>query len=250
MSPETDILAPAPAWTDEMAERCRADGRNHVWKRETADDLRRRLTSDVLLMENVIGGPTPERITAMRAHCSAKLAWLDANPGDDLNDKSVAAYLSICRQHMRTLTELKSALSWVAEIEDNSLNLEKKSDTRANLERRVYDEERDAARWLEKCLTIEQAAFLGELLARSWRRHPRFRMYRDHTRDSGYSGTVMIDLRARVSRGSVGFEDALSRASTLAEVKRLLALWHTDATVSLSDGVKVFKGEGFTIFPA
>lgn len=248
MSTETDILAPAPAWSDELAERLREEGLNHISKREAAADLRRRLPSDVLLMENVIGGPTPERITAMRAHCAAKLAWLEANPGDDLTPERVKRCMDICRDELVPLTELHKALHWVEEIENNSMMLEQKSPTRKAIESRIYHEERTACRWLERCVTEEDSEFLSVLASRSYRARERFRLSRDKSLGSRGGVMLFIDLSPRLTAVAAGLESALARCRTLADVKRLMAVFQTPCRVVTEDGERVVVGEGFRIF--
>ena len=61
---------------------------------------------------------------------------------------------------------------------------------------------------------------------------------------------ILIDLKPRLSVIGAGFESALSRVTTLAEVKRLLGIFQTEARVVTEDGERVIVGDGFKIFRA
>jgi len=223
---------------------------NHLEKAERVKEVRERLSSDQKLMENVIGGydANPEKIAEHRRWNEEKLAWFLANPGDGQTPERIASAVRCCRDELVTLTDLHRALSWVEEIENNSMELQAKSPTRTAMESRIYREERDAARWLERCVTVAEVAFLSELAARSWRRRARFRMQRERWLGCRGGMMMLIDLKPRLSVVGAGFECALARVATLVEVKRLLGIFQTEARVVTEDGERVVVGEGFKIF--
>lgn len=217
---------------------------NHVEKAKRLRDLTFRLTSDGQLMLNAIGERTPERIAATRRYVEAQVAWLKANPGDDLTPERVAMWVKWAKDDLPNLQALSSAVSWVKEVEQDD---DEPSKTCKALESRFERAAKEAGEHLGCALRVDQVELLHKIYARTYRFQKRFRVFNLYRSSSG--PFKLVHLTVRVGYGFYDFGRLVEQAATLSEVRQLANIWHTAFVSSREDGVTVLRGEGIEIRP-
>lgn len=228
-------------------------------KLEWLSDLKFSLTSDGQLMHNVIDFDqqgrcrTPEGIAAHRRYTGLEVAWLEANPGDDLTPDEIARHVKWARDAMPHAQELRIAVNWCKEVEEwHESEPDKKSETLRALERKLGDATDEVRRHLRSAITMAQSDFLAEVNARSHRFKRRFRLERTNRSYLELHRYRLIDFaqtehRRRLLHAS--FSRSVEHAATLKEVKAICAAWHAECKVEIRDGASFVVGDGFEAVP-
>lgn len=237
----------------EITERKRKD--NAIAKLKRLSDLRWEILDEHRLMLNWIDfdhrGRTPEVIAAHKRYTAAQIAWLIANPGDDLTPEHVAFLLSIARKDLPHCAELKCAVDWVKEVEEYFPEVDpeaKRSETLRKLEAKLEAAINDVRYYLTDTLYFPDAELLAEINARGWRHKRRFRLMdtRDH---AGRKVWQLRDIMIRAGGMFATFERTIGQAKTLAEVKSICRIWDAPIKTQIRDGATFVIGDGFEIVP-
>jgi hypothetical protein len=234
----------------------RKKNNNALSKRQELSDLRWRILDENRLMLNVIDfdhkGRTPEKIAAHRRYCQAEIDWLTANPGDDLTPEVVALWRKFAREDLPRCEELKAAVTWCEEVEEYSPHDPdfKPSETLRKLRSKLSDAVADARRHLTYALALPDFDFLCALQHRSWtgrgKRWWRFQDLRDYRARKHWE---LRDLSIVAFGLAQSFDSALHSCRTLAEVKRVCAIWDCPVKVERRDGASFVLGDGFEVIP-
>lgn len=245
----------APAEIAEIASKVDASFRkeklNTVEKRKKLSEARHRayIDSDERLLVNVInfdGLSRPHLIARQRAFARASVAWLEANPGDDMDAEHRALHLRLAGDDLARALDLELALSEVQGIEED---WDEPSRTRKLLKERLDEAMYGIGSWLSGILTVEQVELLKRLGYggdHTWRWRPRWRLDRNRTRTSG-ARVILLDAPLRVHLCE-SFESCLRHADTQRDVRALLACWGEEAELVRDAKCPRFVGRGFEIF--
>ncbi len=226
----------------------REKGMNFLRKQELLRDEKFRLRDEAQLRWSCGFGRsemrdqwTPEVAAYYRAKVEASIAWLEANPGDDLPPARVERLMGLVRRAQAEAERLCHAVEWVQEVEDNCLELEAKSRTRECLEKKFYEAKREVTSCLGDLVRKEEMDFVCAMSQRWFSRRSlrRWRVYRDEH----YPRLLLTDFAIAPAR-CVEFENIVGAAKSLKDVKRLLAVWHMDCRVVEEDGAKIVQSEG------
>lgn len=246
------------ASAEEMAAHVAAEHRkredNALYKLKNLSDLRFRLLSDEQLMLNWIDfenrGRTPEVIAAHRRYVQAEIDWLEANPGDDLTPERIGCWVQTAREGLPLCTELNAAVSWVKEV-DEYREGDPQSETLRKLVSKRDEAIKDVGRQLAYALLWNDVEFLTTLDRRTHRFQRRFMILETgNFWDRKTLSLRGVSIYVRHKRFLVsGFDYSIRNCRTIAEVKRVCAIWHTPIKVELRDGSKFVVGEGFEVVP-
>ncbi len=240
----------------------RAENMNHLRKLELVSDLRFRLNGNGQLQyqvrkerswsDDVSGVPllTPEELAAFRAYGEAKLAWLLANPGDDLPADYVAKQIGWAVRELPACERLKQALEWVIEVDEYSPHYDPgeapmpRTPTHEKISKKLTSAIEDVRRPLVEILTVDDVALLRELNGRTWRNKERFWVHHVTPRNAAGAQVypfrlvdVSLSIPPKAGFLSADFERCIREARTLSEVKRICAIWRTPVIVRDVAGV-------------
>lgn len=249
VEPSAEELAKIAAWVDASA---RKDKLNTVDKRRKLSEARHRawIESDEQLLVNVINFdnlPRPQLIARQRAFARAAIAWLEANPGDDMDEEHRALHLRCAGDDIERAGELARVVDEIENIE-NDWEEGAPSRTCKILRARRDENLEGAGSWLTGILTVEQVALLEREVGKrlTWRSRPRWRLERQrHGKEGARVILLDVHLRARLCES---FEQAVRWAVTQRDVRALLACWATEAELVRDEHGPRFVGRGFTIY--
>jgi hypothetical protein len=185
---------------------------------------------------------TPEVAVAHERLVRARIAWLEANPGDDLSPESVARVMVDAQRELARAQSLEVAVEWVREVESEQ---EERSATLKNLERRLHDAKGEVTRKLERIYRREDAEFVGELYRRCSRMRSiqRWRHQLERGGEAWPHRLVWLDFGLSRMSSDRTFDFAVRAAKSIREVRRLLSIWHVESRVVVEDGVKIVVGD-------
>lgn len=183
---------------------------------------------------------TPEVAESHERLVRARIAWLEANPADDLFPELAEQIMERAREELARAQSLYAAAEWVREIESER---EEKSETHKDLKKRLDEQMGDVTHQLERVLRREDAEFIGGLYG-LWQRMHR-RRWRHEVERGGIWPHRLTWLDFGLSRwtGANYFEYAVQAAKSVKEVRRVLSIWHVESRVVVENGIKVVVGD-------
>lgn len=273
-----DVMTASPAEIAAHVETVfRAEHWNHIRKAEKLADFNFALSSDGQLQYQIraarawsdvsaVALLSPEELAAHKNLWLARRDWLLNNPGDDLPAEVCAAAIKNALRGCGRVAELRSAADWCREVDEYSEHYApgekpmEKTPTHAKISKRLSEAIEEVRDQLVSVLTREEVAFVIEVANRSWRTHERFWLQTSTDRDCHGASVAAfrlheVELRgrygARAGAGgftlggfwSANFERCIRNARTLAEARRLCAVWRTPVKVCQTAAGRIVLAE-------